>query len=201
MDDLEYLAGYGRSGDFGRFRAAVPLPCSRGERVVVRSHRGLEIAQILRPSAPGHAHFLPNTTVGQLLRNASAADLETELEMARRALSFLDRARVLADELSLPLEILDAEILLDGAHAIVYYLRFTDCDVRPFVSALSREFTIHVLLTDLSAPASPPDEHSCGKDGGCGSCSSGGCGSCSTKTKEHFAVLREKMEQRRTPLL
>ena len=63
MDHLEYLLRYGLAGDFGRFRAARPLALRRGDRAVVRSHRGLELAEVLREAAPGHAPFLPNTTV------------------------------------------------------------------------------------------------------------------------------------------
>jgi hypothetical protein len=82
------------------------------------------------------------------------------------------------------------------------------------VSTLAREFDLHVLLNDLSGPASEPDHndlehaHACGNcssEGGCGSCGSGGCGSCSTNQPPvdaaYFAGLREQMEQRRVPLL
>ena len=68
MNAVEYLLSYGLAGDFGRFRAPGPLECRRGARAVVRSHRGLEIAEVLRAATPRHAHFLPNTSVGQLLR-------------------------------------------------------------------------------------------------------------------------------------
>src|SRR5207248_1796316 len=74
MDGLEYLLGYGLRGDFGRFRAARPLACRRGDRAVVRSHRGLELAEVLCPARPGHAAFLPNTSVGELLRLAAPED-------------------------------------------------------------------------------------------------------------------------------
>ena len=40
MEDREYLVSYGNLGDFGRFRAAAPLACRRGQKLVVRSPRG-----------------------------------------------------------------------------------------------------------------------------------------------------------------
>ena len=67
MNELEYLVSYGLAGDFGRFRSLTPLVCRRGQRVVVRSHRGVEVGIVLRPATPRHASFLPNTTLGQLL--------------------------------------------------------------------------------------------------------------------------------------
>jgi len=215
MNHLEYLAGYGTSGDFGRFRAARPLECQRGERVVVQSHRGLELAQVLRPASPRHAQFLPNTSVGRLLRLASVEDERTARQMRERGQHLFARARERVTELGLPLEVLDTEVLLDGQHGVIHHLRWDDCDIRPLVSSLSREFDLHVILADLTrgrASAEPEheedEEHGCGScsSGSCGSggCGSGGCGSCgSAKPEEvraHFAELREQME-RRVPLL
>jgi cell fate regulator YaaT (PSP1 superfamily) len=218
MEAREYLASFGLTGEFGRFRAAASLSPRRGERVVVRGSRGVEIAEVLREATPGHAHFLPNTSVGQLLRRASAADEQTEDEMRQRGQRILERGEQLAGELGLPLVLLDVEMLLDGEHAVLHHLRIADADVRPFVSTLSREFDVHVALVDLSRPREAVEmeesaEHAgCGRpdcgqkeDGGCGTCGSGGCGTCgSAKPQDmerYFAQLREQMERRRTALL
>ena len=213
MDHLEYLLSYGVAGDFGRFRAARPLGCRRGDRAVVRSHRGLEVGEVLREATPRHAAFLPNTTVGQLLRLAGPDDHEAAARMRERGRLLFDRGRGLAEELRLPLELIDVEVLLDGEHAVLQLLRFGEFDVRPFVSAVSREFELHIALTDLgrSAASAPEEEHAgCGREGcgqeggGCDSCGTGGCGSCGTAeshdTAEYFAGLRAQME-RRTALL
>ena len=74
MNGLEYLLSYGRLGDFGRFRAGKPLTCRRGDRAVVRTHRGLEVGEVLREATPVHATFLPNTSVGQLVRLLTPAE-------------------------------------------------------------------------------------------------------------------------------
>src|SRR2546421_556463 len=47
MEEREVLLGYGKVGDFGRFRAAAPLPCRRGDQLVVRTPRGLELGAVL----------------------------------------------------------------------------------------------------------------------------------------------------------
>ncbi len=212
MDHLEYLLNYGLAGDFGRFRSGRPVACRRGDRAVVRTHRGLEIGRVLREATPRHAHFLPNTTVGTLLRLAGPDDDRIAERMGERARLLFDRARRTAKELALPLEVIDVEVLLDGEHGVLHLLRFEESDVRPFVSALSREFELHILLTDLGgpAPAAEAEEHAgCGREGcgggagGCSSCGTGGCSSCGTEAhdaQEIFAALREKME-RRTALL
>ncbi len=207
---LEYLLSYGLVGDFGRFRAAGPLSCRRGDRALIRTHRGLEIGEVLREATPGHAGFLPNTTVGRLLRLAGPEDDQIALQVRARARRLFDRGRALAGELELPLDLIDAEVLHDDEHGVLHLLRRTDSDVRPFVSTLSREFGLHILLTDLGRPGASLTEEEesagCGREGcgqesggGCSSCGPGGCGSCDTK--ETFASLRDKMEQGRTALL
>jgi cell fate regulator YaaT (PSP1 superfamily) len=217
MEAREYLASFGLNGEFGRFRASCSLQVRRGERVVVRGPRGVEIARVLREATSRHAHFLPNTSVGQLLRRVTPDDEQTESTMHIRAQELFVRGGQLVAELELPLVVLDVEALLDGEHAVLHHLRVEDADVRPFVSTLSREFAMHITLVDLSRDrqgvVAQDDEHlgcdrpDCGQraDGGCSSCGSGGCGSCGsggTKDMElYFAQLREQMERQRTALL
>jgi hypothetical protein len=214
MDSLEYLLGYGLRGDFGRFRPARPLACRRGDRAVVRSHRGLELAEVLCPARPGHALFLPNTSVGELLRLATPEDEAAQALARRRGQELLGRAGALAAGLGLPLEVLDAEVLLDGKHADLHHLRWAECDVRPLVGTLSREFDLYLTLTDLSGAPAAEEEgpHGCGKEGcgggNCGSCGSGGgCSTCGVSgvsggdVKAYFSELRERVERGRTTLL
>ena len=202
----EYLIGYGLLGDFGRFRTARPLHCERGDAVVVLSVRGLELGHVLCPATPRHAHFLPNTTVGTLLRPATPEDDRAAERLSERGRDVFEEARRRAEELGLPLEIIDAEVLL-GEHAVLHFVRWDECDLRELVSGLSRQFSLHVLLEDLTRPAVPVSaeaEHGCGSCGS-GGCGSGGCESCGSKTEDarvHFAELREQMvRHNRTPLL
>ncbi|MHB1424053.1 MAG: hypothetical protein ACYC3I_12825 [Gemmataceae bacterium] len=218
MEVQEYLASFGRSGEFGRFRATVASRLRRGERVVVRGARGVEIAEVLCQATPQHAHFLPNTSTGQLLRRVVAADEQTEIDMRIRAQQLFERGGQLAAEIGLPLVLLDVEVLLDGEHAVLHHLGGEGADVRPFVSTLSREFALHIALIDLSRDREgavleeSEEEAGCGRpdcgrgaDGGCSSCGDGGCGTCgSAEPKDmelHFAQLREQMERARTALL
>jgi cell fate regulator YaaT (PSP1 superfamily) len=216
MGDLEYLLSYGLQGDFGRFRSARPLFCQRGDAAVVRSHRGLELGRVLGPARPGHARFLPNTSVGQLLRLATMADEEAVARGRERGRTIFERGRTLAAQQNQPLELLDVEVLLDGEHVVLHLLRDDGVDVRPFVSTISREFAVHVLVEDWTWPGhgDEAEDHGCGREncgraggeGGCSSCGSdGGCATCGVARPEevtrYFAGLREQMERRRTNLL
>src|SRR5437660_1278381 len=106
MTHQEYLLSYGALGDFGRFCPVKVLTCRRGQRAVVRTARGLEIATVLGEAQPGHAHFLPNTTVGQLLRLATPDDDEAERRRRDDARRLFEEARALAAATSLPVEVI-----------------------------------------------------------------------------------------------
>ncbi|HTU20531.1 MAG TPA: PSP1 C-terminal domain-containing protein [Gemmataceae bacterium] len=218
MEGQEYLVSYGLTGEFGRFHARSPLSLRRGDQVVVRGARGVEIGEVLCPATPRHACFLPNTSVGQLLRRLTLADEQTASEMRGRGQHLFARGQQLAAELELPLLLLDVEVLLDGEHAMLHYLSSGDVDVRPFVSTLSRELAVQVTLIDLSrdregAALDESAEHvGCGRpdcgqgaDGGCSTCDSGGCNTCGAAKPQdmdlYFAQLREQMERQRTALL
>ncbi len=221
MDLREFLLSYGTTGEFGRFRPARPMLCRRGDRAVVRSHRGLELGKVLCEATPGHARYLPNTSVGQLLRLATAQDEQALRQMQERGQRLFEDARRLKLEFQLPLELLDVEVLLDGRQAVIHHVRWADCDVRPFVSAISRAYEVQVALHDLGRSEAAEEheeeagEHGCGRPdcgrapggGGCSTCGTGGgCSSCGTGApkdmKAYFATLREQMMARdRTPLL
>jgi cell fate regulator YaaT (PSP1 superfamily) len=216
MQSQEYLASFGLTGEFGRFRVDSPTLVRRGERVVVRGSRGVEIAVVLQEATPRHAHFLPNSSVGQLLRRVTPDDEQTEFNMRVLAQQVFESSKQLIAELALPLVVLDVEALLDGEHAVLHYLGGEGADLRPFVSTLSREFAMHISLVDLSrdregAVLQASDEPTgCGRpncgqgaDGSCSSCGScGSCGSAEPRDMElYFAQLREQMERQRTVLL
>ena len=207
-DAQDYLLCYGNAGDFGRFNPVKPLSCRRGDRAVVHTPRGLELGTVLCPTTPGHAQHLPDTSVGHLLRLADAEDLATEARMRLAAQRIFDDGQQAAVELGLPLELVDAEVLLDGQRAILYHVRWGEADVRPLVSSLSRRHEMLIELMDLSRADQGCGKADCGRGkGGCQSCGSGGgCGTCgshgASDLQAYFAQLREQMlASNRTSLL
>lgn len=179
----EYLLSYGVTGEFGRFRPTQPLRCRRGDRAVIRTHRGLELGVVMCAAQPGHARFLPNTSIGELLRLATPEDTHTAAVMSDRSQNFFEDCRRLVAEMALPLEILDAEVLLDGRQAIFHYLRWAECDERSLVSSLCRQHDVFVAMHNLRTPAEMEGEESdhggCG-EAGCGNKGGSGCTSCAT---------------------
>jgi hypothetical protein len=188
----EYLVSFGKSGEFGRFASVEPLACRRGDPLVIETSRGLELGQVIRRSDPEHARLMGGGAAGRIVRRPTPNDLELRNKLRARGQLFFDDARHRAGDLGLPLEIVDAEILLEGRQAVLHVLRWGEADLKPLTDAFVHSHGLLTLIHDLALPASPeepaldPAEPGCGSgdcgSGGCGSggCGTGGCGSCST---------------------
>jgi cell fate regulator YaaT (PSP1 superfamily) len=213
---LGYLVGYGKTGGFALFRADAPVSFGRGEPVVLRTRRGLELGRVLCPADERHERLLRQPPEGEL-RPATPDDGRlASLNRLREQPLFEDCQR-LVTELDLPAVVLDVEILLDGRRTLLQYLSWAEWDGTRLVEALARRHGIEVLLEDLTLPAeAPPEEEhgGCGKPdcgkassgGGCDTCSTGGgcstgCGSGKVDMRQYFGHLRTQMEERqRVPL-
>lgn len=198
-----YVVQYGRLGYVGRFSGEAVA--ARGDRVLIRSPRGLEVGTVL-----GAARFSAGLdTIGELLGPAGVEPDSTRAEDVLAA----------AEELlgDLPLTLVDAEPLLETV--ILHAIPWAACDADPLLATLSGRFGLPVRLLDLSrtpTTVDPPEpKTSCGpgcgtKSGGCGSCGTGGgcsTGSCSKGSVKsaddltaYFLDLRKQMESRRVPL-
>jgi hypothetical protein len=211
----EYLVSHGCTAALTRCRDGECLFPSHGESVVIRSARGLELAEVL--CQVDDCTPLPGIT-GEILRRATPQDKE-QAEMQRlRGQQLLVDAQQLIEQMELPLAPLDADVLFDGGSAVLHVLCWDKCTFTPFVEELRTRRGLLVTLQDQSRPT---EEHEhgcseCGSAGGCGSCGEGGCGnggcgsgSCSSgkidnpeELTRYFAGLREQMLAReRVPLL
>jgi cell fate regulator YaaT (PSP1 superfamily) len=205
---------HGKNGAFGRFVADLPLFLERGERVVVLSSRGLEVGSILCQANARHGQYLGQSPAGKLLRRVSADDDVALTELTDVSRKLFSESRELAAQFQLPVEILDVEVFLDRATAIIQFLGRADADFAPLVDGLAARHHVQIRLENLALPQEHQEMHGgCGKPdcgrvdgGGCSSCDSGGgcssCGGGKVDMKAYFAHLRTRMEERqRTPLL
>lgn len=208
----EFLVTHGCAAALSRCHNG-PVAPQRGNTVVIRSSRGLELASVLCEAAPD----LPAIASAEFLRLATIEDHDHSREADRLGRRLLDDGQFLIEARSLPLALLDAEVMLDRSQAVVHLLRWSETTFTPFIEELQSRHSLRVVLLDRSKPQ---EQHhhcsSCG-EGGCGSCGDGGCstgGGCSSgncsrgsiKTAEeltkYFAGLREQMlEANRVPLL
>jgi hypothetical protein len=197
---IDYLVTYGQTGYLGRFPAALAL--QRGDRVVVRTVRGVELASVLGGVGNGPRPDLD----GEFIRPASAQDAADFERRSAQANAVLADAQSLAESLDLPLLFLDGEVLLDGEQAILHAVHWADCNATPLFEQLSTRHGLAVKLADLTtSPRKTEVCAACGEEkSGCsscgtgGGCSSGSCAKGSVKSADeltaYFAGLRRQME-------
>ncbi len=193
MAHQEYLVRYGTLGHFGRFYPVSPHlpPCRRGQRVMVRSHRGVEVGVVMGVARPGHAAFLPNTTVGQILRAAGEDERDPMASSRRQSLDIYQACQILSASGSSQVEVVDVEVLLDGEHAVLHVTG--GGDARSIAEEIGRRFQVGVSVEVLDRAEGPePDDAplSCGDpDCGGGQCGTekSGCSACAVgcRPKEH----------------
>ena len=64
----KWIVRHGVMRFLGEFDAPDNLPCARGSRVVIRSERGHEAAEVLVESSPSAVQLLSEPTRGQVVR-------------------------------------------------------------------------------------------------------------------------------------
>ncbi|MBY0455962.1 MAG: hypothetical protein K2V38_01345 [Gemmataceae bacterium] len=174
------LVQFGRQAFVGWF--AAPEAVARGQRVILRTARGVEPGVVLVE----RADFLSNTDPeGELLRLATPEDESRLATFPAREADLLASAGAEVTARNLPLTFVDAELTLDG-RLILHALAWGACDATPLFDTLSGQFGLSVRMLDLSqtpVTRDPPlPASSCGKPG-CGSEGGGGCSSCGTSAE------------------
>jgi hypothetical protein len=209
MNATEYLVKYGRAAFLGRFGNASRIAFGHGDRVVLRTGRGLQIGAVLSEATPRFANLVAEAAEGDIVRAVTREDEHQEAELAQLARRLLSDAQDISESLQLPLTILDLEMPLDGTSAVLHVLPNDDSELAGLAEALSLRHGISFAILDLRRKPAVADE-GCGKPGcgstggGCSSCGSGGgcsTGNCSRgaasaeELTAHFANLRRQMEQ------
>ena len=136
---LTYLIRYGAMGHIARFRAWPQSggPFHRGQAVVIQSHRGMELGEVLiridetaLPESNGALEHPETITpagsrpIGEprVLRAAGSEDLAcAEQIVALRSDRFARCQRIFEEE-GWPWELVDVEPLLDGNATVLHYL-------------------------------------------------------------------------------
>lgn len=195
----EYLIRYGLARSVARFAfdpdGDAGEPLDRGTTVVVRTHRGTELGAVLGATPAAFDAADRRGRVAPLLRIAGPADLDqARAAEARRSADFAACQAVFGEGIW-PLELIDAEPLLDEGRTVLHYLGPHRLDAAGLVAVFRDRIGLDIVLepvgpdlTDDELDAEPaladePAEHGCGScgsgSGGCGSCSS--AGSCAVK--------------------
>jgi cell fate regulator YaaT (PSP1 superfamily) len=144
-----YIVRHGATRLLGDFIAPDEKLFSRGNRVILKTERGLEIGDILCPATPEAVRHITDPTRGQILRAMSAEDrgkAEDNLALAKRQFTI---ASDIVEHRQLAMQLVDVERLFGGERLIFYFLSEKRIDFRDLVKELAREFQIRIELRQI----------------------------------------------------
>ncbi|WP_422926750.1 PSP1 C-terminal domain-containing protein [Singulisphaera sp. PoT] len=173
---ITYLIRYGTMARVGQF-VSTDAELKRGETVVIRSHRGTELGEVLIPVAT------PSETEGYagavILRVADQNDLARAREVEAERGERLTLCQEVFDEGVWPIALIDVEPLLDDRRTVLHYLGPHRLDTVGILAAFRSKYDLDIMLEPVGKDVQEAEvEHEDASDGGCGSCGSdGGCGS------------------------
>jgi len=172
------LVRYGTLGWVGLFGTVDGVDCRHRDRVVVRTHRGLELGEVLCDSSDRTLQVGDSQPTGELLRLAGNEELSAHSDRTAHLVTpVIHAAQKRLTENGINLTIVDAELLFDDESAVLYFLGESRPDAGPLVTDVAREHGLErIELTSLiEPPRGGCGSGGCG-DGGCGT-GGGGCGS------------------------
>jgi cell fate regulator YaaT (PSP1 superfamily) len=133
----------------GEFEPAEALACARGQDVVVRTDRGLELGQVLCEATPRAVELITEPTHGRVVRLLTPED-HAALERLRitesKAFEACDRH---VERRKLQMQLVDVEHLFGGERVIFYFLAEKRVDFRELVKDLAREFQTRIEMRQI----------------------------------------------------
>ena len=161
---------YGFLRDIGEFQSDLKTKVGCGSKLVVRTNRGTEIAEMLTTvcgnggcgksitrdklldyiSQSGGDKF-PFSEAGRVLRVATAGDLAQQRRLDEQKPSHLTLARQLVHQHKIPMKMVDIEYLLGGERILFYFTSEHRVDFRSLVRELVQRVHTRIELCQVGA--------------------------------------------------
>ncbi len=182
----QFLVRFGAMGIVARFETGEPVPCARGDRVVLETHRGIEVGEVLLTADASAPSWTAEPMAGRLLRAMTPEDELLERALREGQQRAFAACRELLAERGAPVELVDAEHLLDGETLIFYFLGDLPRDLADVSTQLAERYEARIEFRQFADRAAAGCGPGCGSDAGAGQCSDGSCavgGSCKSCSK------------------
>ncbi|MCA9310313.1 MAG: hypothetical protein KDA21_03855 [Phycisphaerales bacterium] len=141
-----------------------------GSKVVVRSHRGTELAEMLTSTCPNAGcsksvtrqemlDYIENSggkdypfyNRGKVLRVATIDDINEHARLDATRLKLRATAQQHADQLNLDMKVVEAEPILGGERLTFYFMSEDRIDFRELVQLLASEFSSRIEMRQVGA--------------------------------------------------
>ena len=141
-----------------------------GSKLVVRTHRGTEIGEMLTSTCPNSGcsksvtrkemlEYIENSggrqypfhDRGKVLRVATVEDLNEQQRLEQQKNELRMRAKGMIEQAGLPMQVIEAEPMFGGERIVIYFGAEDRIDFRDLVSDMQREFDCKVELRQIGA--------------------------------------------------
>jgi cell fate regulator YaaT (PSP1 superfamily) len=122
---------------------------ARGQEVVVRTERGLELGEVLCPASPRAVGLLAEPTKGRILRTLTPEDHANRDRLRRAEENELEACCKFVAQRKLQMELVDVEHLFGGERIIFYFLAEKRVDFRELVKDLARAYQTRIEMRQI----------------------------------------------------
>jgi cell fate regulator YaaT (PSP1 superfamily) len=144
-----YVLRYGTTRAVGLFQPRGQDRFSRGMRVIARTPRGLEAAEVLAEATDEQAKLLEGTPGGHIMREMSAEDQNELAHLQEREPAAFQSCLKHVENLKLPMQLVDMERVFGGERLVIYYISEERVDFRDLVKALASEFQTRIEMRQI----------------------------------------------------
>ena len=144
-----FVVRYGQMRHLGEYEGLPGQTHPRNQRVVVRSDRGTEPGEVLCPATSRTGSFMANPFRGQILRVATAEDVEAEKRLDVRVRKGFAACREFAGRRRLQMDLVDVEAILGGERMVFYYVSEKRVDFRELVKDLARTMQTRIEMRQI----------------------------------------------------
>ena len=145
-----YILRYGSTRAVGLFSPRGQDRYARGMRVIARTPRGLESAEVLAEATDEQAKLLESSGGGgQIMREMSGEDFNELAHIHDREPSAFETCVKHVARLGLPMQLVDLEQVFGGERLVIYYLSEERVDFRDLVKALASEFQTRIEMRQI----------------------------------------------------
>lgn len=164
------LVRYGKVGLVGQFRHNERTLPSVRTHVVVQTDRGLEMGEVISPSAAhrGCACIIPKEKIdsyisqsggadypfsrnGRVVRLATVQDLNEQRHIEQNLSEKANRCKEMIKKLDLSMKIVEVEHLFGGDRVIYYFMADGRVDFRQLVKDLAHEYNTRIEMRQVGA--------------------------------------------------
>lgn len=122
---------------------------SRCDRVIARTHRGLEEGEVLCEANDEISKRMPEAGSGQIVRKMTGEDYNDALHIKSKLSDDFATCEKHVHSLNMPMELVDLERIFGGERLVVYYLAEDRVDFRDLVKNLSAEFQTRIEMRQI----------------------------------------------------